>query len=260
MIELNEFKIRIVNFNLFELSWSIQPTQEDLSVYEFHVLRSDSPEEGFQDVSGPLVDQYIYLDEIDDPQHQWRIFYYKLRIYNTQTLEESFSDAIYWHEDTISYNLPDPVLEIVRKNNWILSHSRYRVGRKCKVLIKKTFGQICTNCWDPIKERVTDDQCEICYGTGYVGGYYSPIKTYVAFEPLTKRDQIQVFGKLQPGEIVVWMSNYPLVKPGDLIYNVVEGNLYRVNDVKPTKHLIIVHQTMRLTLLPKDHIAYKLVS
>lgn len=40
------------------------------------------------------------------------------------------------------------------------------------LLKRKTSGQHCTECIDPLTKRVTESCCETCYGTGFVGGYW----------------------------------------------------------------------------------------
>lgn len=52
-----------------------------------------------------------------------------------------------------------------------------KVGMKCWVLYRRHWGNKCTNCASPTTGQARDPQCQECYGTGYVGGYYRPYAT-----------------------------------------------------------------------------------
>lgn len=64
--------------------------------------------------------------------------------------------------------------EIVKKEKLLLK----RMGIPGFLFKRKLFGDPC-RCVDPVTNAVTNSKCEICYGTGIVGGYYGPYVAYI---------------------------------------------------------------------------------
>lgn len=61
--------------------------------------------------------------------------------------------------------------EICRRANQRL---RIKSGKKGWLLKRKFWGATCTNCGNEVTKQATNSQCTSCYGTGILGGYYSP--------------------------------------------------------------------------------------
>src|SRR3989304_686107 len=77
MLVVDQIRIRPLSVTLAEISWTIVPTEESLVLSRFHVLRSESPEGPYVDVSGPLADTFLWLDKVNlKSKHNtisWRI-------------------------------------------------------------------------------------------------------------------------------------------------------------------------------------------
>ncbi len=58
--------------------------------------------------------------------------------------------------------------ESIRRNRWMLEQA----GERVKLFIRKWAGEICP-CWD-IQYRTAKNDCPLCFGTGYIGGYEGP--------------------------------------------------------------------------------------
>lgn len=83
--------------------------------------------------------------------------------------------------------------EILRKET--LRHSIF--GSVPGFLLKaRRYGEACS-CIDPLTDEVTDSECELCYGTGIITGYFDPIrKAFVEIQPSNSREHrdMQVAG------------------------------------------------------------------
>jgi len=44
------------------------------------------------------------------------------------------------------------------------------------LLKRRWMGVRCNRCNNPLTNTVTEDQCPICFGTGFIGGYFSPVQ------------------------------------------------------------------------------------
>lgn len=255
--------IRFLDAISLEIRWEIEPSPEDMATLRFVVYRSDSPESDFEPISPPLTDVDRYRDLFSGYRpSKFHTLFYKVRVYRqADPLHFCESPVEHLHEnpfdDTISpFN--DPVIDIVRRNNMMLSHPRYRIGKPCVIFQKRLQGAKCS-CFDPITQRVTISNCKLCLGTGKLEGYHAGIKdVFVHFVMLPKVKMIQQWGDITPGDSQGWMSNYPIVKPEDIILNTLTNEHWLIKQVNPTFHLITVKQTLLLRKLNYDDVKTKL--
>lgn len=180
---------------------------DDVGVVE--IERSQAPHEGFEVIGTANLEDGLYFDNFDVANEN-RIYYYKV---DGHILDHG--------------GIPNPMAqEIVRRDRWFLgSQERHSGSRDALVLIRRTEGVFCHECWDPIHEKVKRSKCPVCNGTGKASPYFSPIALRVARYPKA------VMRAPQPDRIGLtidcqfWTSNYPLMKPGDLLK--VEGEVFR---------------------------------
>ena len=230
------------------VTWEISDTDIPLSDVEFTVFRSNSPEESFRAVSPPLIDVFDYTDDDVNLFSKNRKYHYKVRAKVISTdVESEIGPARLEH-------IPDKIgLEIIRRNN--LLHRRF-VGLPCHVLIRRTFGQRCT-CFDHTKRRVKNSRCSDCFRTGFVGGFFQPTAAFVNFDPPPETVTLVTFGETQEQTTAAWMSNFPIISPGDLVIDEI-NNRWRVARTATTrKQGHIIHQTMALTKIEVGDIEYE---
>lgn len=222
---VDRIRVRPVSVKGAEVSWTITPSDEPLVNSRFHVLRSESPEGPYVDVSGPLVNSFTWLDHVNLKSKLdeigWRIRVDHLpsgisETYPSGAPQEAFLmhpefDRAAMVED---YGQDYVAIEIARRNNLLLRRFTGRLVAYCPVRIQ---GQRCAKCWDNQKKRTTSSSCNECYGTSYQGGFYDPIHVYVDVNPSPNVVQISSFGKMEINNTVMFMSNFPLAKPNDLV-------------------------------------------
>ena len=90
-------------------------------------------------------------------------------------------------------------------------------GTPCWHLPKKSFGDRCPSCYDVVRKRVVRSDCEVCYGTTFVGGYDDPESLNISFSASAEVRKKASFADLEPSQSVCWLANYPDMRPGDLV-------------------------------------------
>ncbi len=221
-----------------DLSWTL--LEGDAKVGD--IERSQAPHEGFEVLAEDAdLTSLTYRDTFTTPNEN-RFYYYRV-------------GGALLHIGGV----PSPqAKEIVRRDRWFLNSARRHSGaRLARVKIRRIDGQKCTECWDEVHQKVTKSKCNRCHGTGVINSYFSPIDMRVARTmPFKQRapqpDQID-----QTNVSQFWASNYPLLKPGDLIK--MEGLLHRVEQVQFSRsESYVVKQVMTLKRLEVNRNEYKI--
>lgn len=225
MLVVDKVNVRPLEVTLAEITWSIEPTDEPLIYSRFHVLRAESPNGPYVDVSGPVANSFTWLDKVNLKSKfndiSWRVRVDHLPTgisvtYPNGTPDESFI----LHPDleraaiTEDYGPTFTALEVVRRNNLYLRRFTGRVIAFCPIRIQ---GRRCSLCFDNLKKRSNSSQCRECFGTTFEGGFYEPIHVFIDVNPSPNVIQVATFGKLEVNQTAMFMSNFPLAKPNDLI-------------------------------------------
>lgn len=225
MLVVDKVSVRPLTVTSAEVIWEIVPTEEPLIYTRFHVLRGESPEGPYVDVSGPLVNQFTFVDHVNLKKKfssvSWRIRADHVPtgisvIYPNGNPSESFIFHPNLDRASIEGDFDQDffALEIVRRNNLLL---RRYTGRLLAYFPVRTQGPRCAACWDNIKKRINRSNCSECYGTSFQGGYFDQINVFIDINPSPNLVQLANFGKIEVNTTVLFMSNFPTAKPNDLI-------------------------------------------
>ena len=115
-----------------------------------------------------------------------------------------------------------------------LLYGRY-IGDTIYFFKRKFSGQRCPECWNPYQYKITKTNCQTCRGTGYVDGYYKPIRTQCAFEAMPKIVDVQATGELQTKIVSARITSLPIINPRDLIVRLSDNSRYTIARVDQTK-------------------------
>lgn len=258
MIQVTKIIVRSFNLDQLDVFWEISPIAapqdasrpHEIYDYDFYILSSEAALGPYNIVGGPFRDVYSFRDNKVHLLHKWRQYYYKIRVkHRTSDEEQEFGPA--------SSLEPEPDLiaaEIIRQEDILF---RELVGRKCVLYPARTFGPSCS-CFDPYTNRRTRSQCKLCFGTGWLGGFMSPVEVYVQIDPFPKYAQSTSLQEVQPSDTVGRMISFPPVAPRDILIES-ENRRWRVLKVTPTQRLrATVHQELQLHEIPKGDIEYNL--
>jgi hypothetical protein len=139
------------------------------------------------------------------------------------------------------------------------------LGTEMLVLKRRTRGQRCTVCVDPLTQEVTSSDCESCWGTGWLGGYYDPVECIWAdfIEPPMQND---LDGGEARGTVddsrrtTARIINIPFLFTGDILVEKYRDNRWFVKNYKPE---VVIANTplivnVELRLLEYTNAAYKI--
>ena len=254
MIEFKSFDTRTdFGFEFINISFTIEDTIKDLSVYRFDLYRANAVTDEFK-----LVYSNIQNFECNDYSvnllNDEIAYYYKIKATNIMTDETLFSEIIPTYKNTsdnYSYFITevyDKYLNDVIANEEVLLLKRRRTGELC-------------DCYDDIRGSRYGDKCQCCFGTGYKDGFYPPSKMKVCYlnaESMQEDMDIKgTFKENSPRQF--WTSNYPLIQEGDIIVDTLTSDKYTVTSWQPSyKNGFLIRQTVQMTRLPESSIYNKI--
>lgn len=249
MLIVRRLLVRSLDTDFHEVSWELENTSEDVLDYSFQVLRSESPEGPYTPLAIAFQDHYTFIDNTIILGNRWRQYFYVLRITNKLTAET--------FDTPPASRAPDPDLIARELRSHMLLLFREFAGRRCWILPARTFGQRCS-CWNKTLNQSKRSGCELCFDTGFVRGYLSPIETWVQFDPSAKSEQQTSIGAQQQVNTTARLPYYPPLKPRDIIVEP-ENRRWRVVQVNQTEQLrAAVHQEVQLHEIPPKDIEFSI--
>lgn len=141
--------------------------------------------------------------------------------------------------------------EAIRRNLWI----RFQGGERVKLFIKKTVGLQC-GCVSSVHKQPSSD-CEVCYGTGILGGYDGPYDIIIAPDDAAKKMSQTNRGRTVEHSYDTWMGPRPLVSQRDFMV-MLNGDRYGVGAVRmPSNRGMQLQQMFTVTHIDEPDIRYK---
>jgi hypothetical protein len=253
------FDQRIVLFSRsgVNVQWRIEPEDDDIALLELEVQRSESPAGPWKTLTtvSPLTSS-VFKDKTVPFRPQNQDISYRL-------VAKTAATGVVFHEGvpfSLQGALPLDAIEIIRQHRILLEglngHESVR-GLECTTYQRRHFGPRCRRCTDALSARVVISNCKECSGTGTVGGYFDPANVFMNINPYPKQVQLANVGKLEPSDTQVFMTNFPIMYPGDIIVEPSEKH-WRVVRSEPTERKrTVVHQTLTVTQLKPDDITHE---
>ena len=238
-----------------EIKWEWEASVIPLCRYEMAVYRGESPEEMECIASGIDADLFdSFEDNTARLMSKQRIYYYQVKAKNKTTGKVVESPIA-----TTEGELDLVGLYIIDEHDFLFRHV---TGVPILIFKKQTDGETrCPDCWDEVLKRVTKSNCQTCHGTGFVGrgvgGYYNPTLTWADFSPTPEMIQVAQWGKVEPTQTDIFMSNYPRISIGDLIIEPLTNKRWKVSAVRESeKRRVRMLQIVRVDMVNKDQVEY----
>lgn len=247
-LELKDVRVRSLDLDFHELTWKLEDTSEDVLDYSFQVLRSESPNGPFDELSIQFDDRYVFIDNVIQVANKWRKYYYLVRVFHKASGEFKDFGPVSKEPDA------DIVARELRRHMFLLF--REFAGRRCWILPARTFGKRC-DCWNAALQKRTRSGCLLCFDTGWIRGYMSPIETWIQFDPSANSNQYTNVGKQQQQNTTARFAYYPQVKPEDLVIEG-ENRRWKILSVTGTEQgRAVVHQEVQLHEVPPKDIEFR---
>jgi len=279
------------------LQWELEQVSES-GVFLFDVERSGSPGGPWTTITtSPLPDTYTYDDTLSDEDANTlsliRDIYYRIRaeppsgaaneVYSAIVNLDGLSEYEISEEEPGNPARPIPLAQfeaepqthqyrkpqtsevrhrlvkrvLIRNMYLMLKHLN---GIYFKLLKRRHFGTRCTECYDPISRMVFESNCASCYGTSWVGGYYTPIEV---LGRIVRGSTGQIQTQLSPQAKddlnfpQIQTLDFPRIDTGDVLVAVDKNRRFLVKQRYNTSlKTVIVHQTLAVSELPRTAVEY----
>ena len=110
-------------------------------------------------------------------------------------------------------------------------------GVELSIYKRRQWGDKCTECYDPVTEESYKSDCDECFGTAFVGGFWKPVTQLGKIEPFPKIQVIDgTFGYSENSTSQAHLRAFPLVKKGDIIVETASNNRHYINTVRLVEH------------------------
>lgn len=240
------------NKGFMYVTFEIDNTMEDLSDYQFDILRSDASNGDFELVA-INVQNFEFKDYSVNLLNQALEYYYKIRITNKRTDEIYESDT----KQTTTHT-SNNYTSYLRHLNKIYLEDVIN-NPKIKYLKKKRFGQYCSECYDDVREKPRKQNCKCCYGTKFEGGYYPPVEISVNYlNSPSKPENLGVSGiNIEETPFQLWTEEFPIISTGDVLV-LHDGTMHRVISWASTDNgEQMLRQILQIQKIPYSDIIYK---
>lgn len=250
MLKIVNFLVRSIDPAKRELRWEIEPTTEDPLDYTFQIYRSESEAGQYDAITPVFSDKYYFIDNVLPADKLWRTLFYFIEIKSKITAREEWSEIVSIGSPRNRY-----AKEISRIERLVFGMA---AGVRVYVFPMKTFGQWCS-CFDPITQQRSTDRCLECYNTNFVGGYHDAVETFAQIRQFTKQETTDQPAVQEKAATSIVLTNYPVVKPGDIIFNPDENKRWKIASVEPTMlGGSLVHQNTVVSLIDRDQVEYEI--
>lgn len=147
---------------------------------------------------------------------------------------------------------------VIRAENIMLSR---RTGIEGILLKKKISGTPCKRCLDHNTGEVRNAGCKLCYGTGWLGGYYKAVLcAWCNIDPqgTTIKHDVDMQGPVMDTQVTARTVASPILVCGDIWVNRSNSERYRITQIQNIVELKGVPAVYRLAMerLPFSDIAY----
>jgi hypothetical protein len=215
---------------------TIHPAGESIDDYKFQIHWANDPSSGFLPILGS-DGLPIEIDGAVGPlsyNHQWNQYDFNQdRYYKILAIEKATPTNNFFSEVVFIGMYFDGVQDTMRYAEDLLYNFYY--GEPCVIIKRKSFGARCPECWMPERQQRSKSHCETCKGSGYIAGFYQPIRSQMAYDSDPKKADTQKEWSNPFDSKRARISNYPLVQPGDLIFNLDDNKRYVIMHVETTK-------------------------
>ena len=252
MITIENAKVLPIKVTGLLLTWDYSKSVRPREDFTYTIQRGYSPDGEYLSIYDLDGYETNYLDN-ELNRRLWKQTYYRFKTTDSVNAKTWLSKPISVGKD------PDLIaLEIVRRNDVMLQNKTYGTGVPLVCLIRKYDGVKC-DCYDENKQRLIRSNCTKCYGTRVVHGFSKPILLWGNISPDNKTSPVTEIGERGNLQLRIFVSNYPILSPKDVLLDPQTGRAYLIEDISVTqKRGFIIHQVLTVSYINKPDPIYTL--
>lgn len=256
--------------NAVFVQWDIEA--DEAGPYLVDVARAASPEGPWETVVTGLRDAYHFLDDrlnlppttasnVREGANFFslsRAMYYRVTVVPPSGIDHAYES----HPEPVEPGLDTRTRLLKRKilRDQAVGYRRLN-GISLVVLKRRRWGDRCSTCWDPVSGEATHEHCATCFGTSFVGGYWTPVRIRGRRETGTVQSQMTSHGDSDVKLADFNVLDYPLIEYKDLIIDIARNDRYQVQRVHHTElQGVTVHQKVTASLLGRNSVEYQLTA
>lgn len=230
------------------LTFDIEDTTENLNNYQFNIYRSEGSDD-FILLDTDLTEFY-YIDKTVNLYKSDITYVYKLEIKDKQNGQITYMTTQMQPKPDLYAQAIISSYEIYLKNV---------INQEMLLLKRKKSGQLCF-CYDDIRKRSTVVDCQVCYNTTYIGGYYNPQKIYVnIITPKLIVEQFSPIEQVTENNILqLWTLGFPPISINDVLIDRLNNRYIVISCQQTYKNNYILRQQLQIQKIPQSNIIYKL--
>lgn len=249
------------------VQWVLESPPSNGAV-EFKLERSGAPEGPFELVVDHLGDFHFFDDlrhapepSEDDLRENLNFLSLSRAVYYRVTATDS--DGVEASQVRVvgADNLSRKVALLRRKAQRDLGVSFKFNSIDLAILKRRHWGLRCRDCFDPLTKKVTSSKCDTCYGTGFEGGYFNPVRIRGRIGVQNVQTSITPQGKADVNQKRLTILAYPELEADDIVVDVKQNKRYIVKHRHATEmQTVTVHQQLTVSELARDSIEYRIVA
>lgn len=245
---------------------TILPVGQEISWTMVRGFKGKYPLNFYVDVAPIGSDEWTTLNKIavvDDCS------YYDPNKYNyTVNIEQAYRIRMVDADGDVFYSNPFQPLGNLNKHDYLLAKEIMRkellelskfTGVKGKVLKRRQWGPKCPRCLDYDTDEITDSHCDICYSTGFVGGYYKGIEMWLKMTNLKRNKDSTDVGITDPHNRGGRSIAYPYLDTKDVWVNDETNERWFISNIlnaAEMRTVPIVYQA-EYRKAPTSHVIYE---
>lgn len=244
------------------IQWDISADEDGAHLVD--VARSGGPEGPWEEVVAGLRDGYCYLDRFappsttHEPTNQLslsRTIYYQVTVVPPSGIGNAFkskAEPVEPHLDTRTKLLKRKI-----QRDQATAYKRLN-GVPLIVLKRKRWGDRCPVCYDSVTKQAMVEHCDVCFGTSFVDGYWTPVLIRGRREAASVQTQMTSHGDSDIKYADFNILDYPLIEYKDVIIDLVRNDRYEVQRSHETElKSVPVHQKVTASLLSRSSVEYR---
>lgn len=222
MIDFEPLEITAVNTRNILIQWFLEPTNENLNDVVFEIYRGFSKNNVTTKIGEVSGSQFYFVDNDTPAVSKWDEIWYKITAVTPSNSYDSDPGHL----------LGVPRGRILVINNAARVIFRTQSGASVLLYKKRREGARCPECYDKLEGVVKNDSCAVCFGTGFVQGYYPPLRTRCLIAPHTEQRDFSSHNH-EPAATTATLMRFPRVRVNDVLYEENAGRWWYVGSVQP---------------------------